>query len=302
MAKLDPGFEATEPGYGHMPQPEESADASPEAETEEPKQAEAEQEEAVEAQESEADSPPADEENVEEKTEGETDEEFQKRLNKLAARFRTLERDSQQALDDARRENEELRKQLQTRPQEPMKTLADFNHDEVAWQQYMFEEAERRASAAVEQRLAQSQEPTKPPEYVAKFANAETKFAAEHDDYHDVVYDPTLRISPDMRDYIQTSDIGPELVYHLGKNPDVAMNIAELPPALAGRELAKIESGLARAAAKPKQVSNAPPPPPKGLGGGTAAPSVKTTDPKSDKLSDDEWFAKEEARLAKQRG
>ena len=134
------------------------------------------------------------------------------------------------------------------------------------------------------------------------FANAETKFAAEHDDYHDVVYDPTLRVSPDMREYIQASDNGPELVYHLGKNPDIAMDIFAMPPALAGRALGKIEDELVKVKTKPKDVSKAPPPPKGDIGGGTAAPSVKTTDPSSDKLSDAEWFAKEEARQAKKRG
>ena len=188
-------------------------------------------------------------------------------------------------------------------PQERPKTLADFDYNEADYQSYIFEQAEKRAEQAVNRRLAEvPQESPRVNEAAVKFSNAETKFAVEHDDYHDVVYDPTLRISPDMRDYVQVSEIGPELVYHLGKNPDIAMDIAGLPPALVGRELGKIEDGLLKAKAKPKDVSKAPPPPKGDLGGGTAAPSVKTTTPASDKLSDAEWFAKEEARLAKQRG
>lgn len=294
MQELDPGFEATEEGFGNRP--DDGADASPDTPVEEADQAEAEPVEAQEGEESEADSPPADEEDVEEKTDP-----FQERINKLTKRFRSLERESSKALESAQAEIHELRTQLAKVPQEAPKTLADFDYNEADYQQYIFDQAERRAEAAVNRRLAQEQ-PAEVNQDAVKFSNAETKFAAEHDDYHDVVYDPTLRISPDMRDYVQASEIGPELVYHLGKNPDIAMDIASLPPALVGRELGKIEDGLMKAKVKPKEVSKAPPPPKGDLGGGTAAPSIKTTDPSSDKLSDQEWFAKEEARLAKQRG
>lgn len=296
-SQLEPGFEATEPGFKGVPYPD-GADASPDTAAEEPEDAEAATEEAAEGQESEAESPPADEENVEEKTDP-----FQERINKLTKRFRSLERESQRALDDANAEIQELRRQLSEAPQDAPKTLADFEYDEKAYQAYIFEQAEKRAEQAVNRRLDEiPKRDSRGQETAVKFANAETKFAAEHDDYHDVVYDPTLRISPDMRDYIQSSENGPELVYHLGKNPDVAMDIADMPPALAGRALSKLEDGLAKARAKEAAVSKAPPPPKTDLGGGTAAPSVRTTDPASDKLSDAEWFAKEEARLAKKRG
>jgi hypothetical protein len=291
-SQLEPGFETQEPDFGQ------GADASPEAPVEETEEAEAEPVEAQEDQESEPDSPPGDEEDVEEKTDP-----FQERINKLTKRFRSLERESSKALEAAQAEVYELRKQLAEAPQERPKTLADFDYNEADYQTYIFEQAEKRAEQAVNRRLAEvPRESPKVNEAAVKFSNAETKFAVEHDDYHDVVYDPTLRISPDMRDYVQVSEIGPELVYHLGKNPDIAMDIAGLPPALVGRELGKIEDGLLKAKAKPKDVSKAPPPPKGDLGGGTAAPSVKTTTPASDKLSDAEWFAKEEARLAKQRG
>lgn len=57
---------------------------------------------------------------------------------------------------------------------------------------------------------------------------------------------------------ILASDNPPALIYHLGKNPDLAYQIAEMNPLRAARELGRIEAGLTRP--KAPTVSQAPPP------------------------------------------
>jgi hypothetical protein len=68
-----------------------------------------------------------------------------------------------------------------------------------------------------------------------------------------------------MAGEIHASDVGPELAYHLGKNPDVAAEISLLPERDAIRRMAFLEVELKaeKAKAKPNTVSGAPPPPPK---------------------------------------
>lgn len=85
------------------------------------------------------------------------------------------------------------------------------------------------------------------------------KFAKEHPDFADLVTEnDDLKISQAMTDFITEADNGPEIAYHLGKNPELADRISQLSPAKAGIELGKIVANL-EAAAKPK-VSKAPRP------------------------------------------
>lgn len=264
--------------------PQTGADASPEPETE-TAEAEAEPVESK-AEESEGESPPPVEQNDEEKSNP-----FQERIDKLTENWRKTER----ALTDLEKENEELRKKVTDIPTDEVKTLADFEYDEKSYQSYLYEAAEKRAEAAAERFLAKS----RPDESIEKFEKSAQAFAKEHDDYYEVTQDKTLRISGPMAEVIRMSEVGPEMAYHLGKNPDVAKEISEMSDAAAGRELALLETKLQ---AKPKKVSKAPPPPPANIGGGEPGQKVSTTDPKSDELSDAEWFKREEKRLAKLRG
>lgn len=188
-------------------------------------------------------------------------------------------------------------------PAEPEKTLADFDFDDVRYQAYVRQSlrtalsAEARAAAKAE--LAAEREQQESHRRTTSFKGRESEFAKTVEDYNDVARNPSLPVTRDMAEVIQDSDDGPALLYHLGKNPDIAEKIAMLPPKAAARELGKIEARLAfeREKAKPEKVSKAPPPPPKVEGADGALPKVSTTDPESDKLSDDEWVKAEQARL-----
>lgn len=279
MADVEEGFTPhVEPGADASPEPEaETAEA--EAEPVEPK-----------AEESEGESPPPVEQNDDEKSNP-----FQERIDKLTENWRKTER----ALNDLEKENDELRKKVTEIPStEEVKTLADFDYDDKAYQSYLFDAAEKRGEAAAERVL--SKQAVRPDESVEKFEKSAQAFAKEHDDYYEVTQDRTLRISEPMAEVIRMSEVGPEMAYHLGKNPDVAKEISQMSDAAAGRELALLETKLQ--AKQPKKVSKAPPPPPANIGGGEPGQKVSTTDPKSDELSDAEWFKREEKRLAKLRG
>ncbi len=201
---------------------------------------------------------------------------------------------------DLRKENEELKAAM---PPEAEKTLADFNFDEVAYRQHIIDQtrgiARDEANKVAREYAGKTEADTKKTEYEKR----ETVFAETVSDFKDKVYSDTLRMSNEMVQVVREVDVGPELAYYLGTNPDIASNIAAMSPVVAGMELSGLVTTIRaeKAKAETKDVSKVPPPPAK-IKGGDAAIRVASNEPASDKLSDAEWFKKEDLRQAKMRG
>tara|TARA_Y100000310_G_C20684999_1_gene818408 strand:- start:1007 stop:1828 length:822 start_codon:yes stop_codon:yes gene_type:complete len=90
------------------------------------------------------------------------------------------------------------------------------------------------------------------------------------------------------------SEVGPEIAYHLSKNPEEARRIGDLPEAELNREIGKLE-GRFSVTPEPRAISNAPEPlnPLRGN-----APVAK--DP--EKMNTEEWMAHEKERQIKKMG
>lgn len=106
-------------------------------------------------------------------------------------------------------------------------------------------------------------------------------FLEKHPDFDEVVED--LVVSPVVVGIIQSSDVGPEIAYELGKNPDEAKRIAKLPPLQAAVELGAIKSRITSKASgekkpEPKRVTSAPNPIAPVGGGGKATGASKSLD------------------------
>lgn len=103
-----------------------------------------------------------------------------------------------------------------------------------------------------------------------------------HPDYDQVLAEAeSTPISRAMHETIAESDLGPELVYFLAKNPDDAARIAKLPPLAAAREIGKLEATLSAKPEKPAAAAPAKPlpKPPKAVGGGHAPAAIDLNDP-----------------------
>ena len=269
------------------------ADASPEPEVE-VVETDVKAVEAEVVEESEAESPPAVEENDEEKTNP-----FKERIDKLTENFRRTERQ----LSDMEQENVQLRQQLESipAPQEQVLTLADFDYDETKYRQYVVEDTRRIARAEAEGVAKRFQGEAGANQVQSEYDARADAFAQDVPDFQQRVQDPNLRISPPMADVIRSTDVGPELAYFLASHPDESARLSRLTPVEVGMELSSMIGNIRTEKAKAKdKVSKAPPPPGK-IRGADAALRVSTTDPKSDKLSDAEWFKAEELRQAKLR-
>ena len=257
----------------------------------------------------EAESPPAAETDSDSETGDDEIESARKlaqdRIDKLTERWRNAERQVETLQEqlqhigqpDAKPEEEDI---LAGEP----KTLADFDYDDRAFTAYVMQRSEAAAARRAEQLLNESKMTQQQARVEHQHAAREADFSKKAKDYHDVVYDPNLPITKTVAEEAKASDHGPDILYYLGKHPDVALELSRLPEREVVRRIARIENviGSALNEAKPKPVSNTPPPA-KALKGGTD-PGNRRIDPnvpKSDDLSDEEWLKRREAQIAKRR-
>ena len=100
---------------------------------------------------------------------------------------------------------------------------------------------------------------------------------ARYADYDAVARAPDVPVSDAMADLIITSEVGPDVLYHLGQNKAVAAQIARMSPVEAARAIGRIEASLT--APKPRTETQAPPPiaPVKGSGGAPTKDPNKMT-------------------------
>ena len=166
-------------------------------------------------------------------------------------------------------------------------------------------QAGRAAAAELERRMAEQKQTeetarTRKQQEEAQAAVIKTwqekveDFSKTTDDFEAVVMADNLRITQVMSDAFMAAENGPELAYHLGKNPKEAARIADLPPIKQIYEIGKLSAQLSR----PKSnVSRAPDPIKPSGARGDAGPKSPEQE------SGDEYFARrsEELRQARQR-
>jgi len=156
--------------------------------------------------------------------------------------------------------------------------------------------AERKAEELLHQRALKQQQA----EFLDTYHDREEEARGKYDDFEQVAYNPSLRITDVMAQTIQASEIGPDVAYFLGSNPKEADRISRLVPLLQAKEIGKLEAKLA-SDPPVKKVSSAPAPITPIRGGKVNAPAVyDTTDPRSIKsMSTSEWIAAERLRQIK---
>jgi hypothetical protein len=155
------------------------------------------------------------------------------------------------------------------------------------------------AAQKAEQLLAQREQNKQRTELLESYHDREEKAREKYDDFEQVAYNPNLPITDVMAQSIQSSDIGPEVAYHLGANPKEAERIARLSPILQAKEIGKLEAKLA-SDPPVKKTSNAPTPISPITARSTGSPAYDTTDPRSIKtMSTSDWIEAERMRQIK---
>jgi hypothetical protein len=159
--------------------------------------------------------------------------------------------------------------------------------------------AEALAAQKAEHLLQQRELERQQAALVESYHEKEEQARDKYDDFEQVAYNPSLKISTVMAQTIQASEIGPDIAYYLGSNPKEAERISRLSPFLQAKEIGKIEAKVA-VSPPTKKPSSAPAPIQPVAARASGAPAYDTTDPRSIKaMSTSEWIAAERQRQIK---
>ena len=154
---------------------------------------------------------------------------------------------------------------------------------------------EAKAVKLFEQREQQKQQM----DTLEAYHEREEEARSKYDDFEQVAYNPTLKISTVMAQAIQSSDAGPDVAYYLGTNPKEADRISRLSPILQAKEIGRIEAKIANDVPV-KRTTSAPAPISPVNARTSGNPSYDTTDPRSTKtMTASEWIEAERLRQTK---
>lgn len=158
------------------------------------------------------------------------------------------------------------------------------------------DDARAYAEALAEQKAQELLARREHSQVLESYYEREEDARAKYDDFEQVAYNPKLAVTEVMAQTIQLSDIGPDLIYHLGTNPKEAERIARMPPVLQAKEIGKLEAKLA-SNPPAKRTSTAPAPIAPVTARSTTGGNYDTTDPRSVKtMSTSEWIEAERQR------
>lgn len=171
-------------------------------------------------------------------------------------------------------------------------TKADFATDEDYFEALADYKAEQKVSAFREQSQAERAQEADAKETATKLDLYRERVQQASDalpDYDAVVGASEVPAATHVLESILDSDVGPQLAYHLAKNPDVLERLNGMTPIQAAREIGRLETQVTANAAPPppptKRTTQAPPPINPVRGGNGQFTKA------DDAMSDDEWYA-----------
>jgi len=140
-------------------------------------------------------------------------------------------------------------------------TLESCQYDTDKWTQAMSAYTQKQIQAGVKQALESERNTASVQDTRAKFEQRMDAFAKATPDVKVVLGNPALpQLDKDAAALVVKSDLGPQIMYHLGKNPEKAARIARQSPIEQGAAIGRIEAEL-KLPKPQKQISNAPEPP-----------------------------------------
>lgn len=214
-------------------------------------------------------------------------EKAEKKANPLQARIDELTR----ARHEAEREAQYYRtvaEQSNKREAEQRPAKDSFATDDEYVEALTEWKARKAVTAAMAERDAQRAESAKQDAMSTKaetFAQRAALFKATAEDFDEVMESAEkIRVSQSMREAILDSEYGPQISYHLAKNPDEAAKIAAMEYNAAARAIGRIEAKI-EAGKQSAKTTNAPDPvtPVRGSGGKFVRDESA--------MSDAEWYA-----------
>lgn len=213
---------------------------------------------------------------------------FQRRIDKLNARFSAAQQEvdywKQQALKSAS-DSKKTEPELAAKPLASSEGKPDIDKFDTH-AEYVEALTDWKTEQKLKEREAQAERSkleTEQQKLVREHHERVKSFADKTEDYAEVLEDVNdVRIPAGLQQAIVESDRSAELIYELAKNRAELERISKLPPLAAARELGKFESKLPSQASsedqktekkEPKKITQAPKPiAPVGTGGKGSAP------------------------------
>lgn len=208
---------------------------------------------------------------------------FQKRIDELTRRIAEERREKERLLSLV---ESTVRKPEQTTQQQSSELVEPTREQFESYEEYLEARAAYRAEKTLDARLkaleqSRTEEAMRARQYETQRAweSKVAEAAQKMSDFADVVRSSDAPTTPAMTQAIIESEAGPQILYHLAKNPAEAVRIASLSPASQAREIGKLEDRVTR----PAKASSAPEPI-KPVGSRS-----QVSDLLSDKLPFDQW-------------
>jgi hypothetical protein len=203
-----------------------------------------------------------------------TTTEDRKRNPKLEIRFEKITKQREEARAEAQREREAREsleakvRELESRSQ-PQKVEAA---EEPRPEQFtdMYEYAKALTDYKVDQRLSEEKQKealtkveAQRQQVINTWAKRVESAKAEMPDFEAMVGSADVVVSNEVRDAIFESDVGPQVLYHLAENPEIAEKLQGMTVTSALRTIGRLEAQFAKAETQTKPVvgkSKAPAP------------------------------------------
>ena len=180
-------------------------------------------------------------------------EEKPKANPKLERRFSEITKQREEARKEAQQERQ-AREALEARlaalerqpaPQAPKvdeePQPSQFN-DAFEYAKALAEYTADKRIAEMKQDEAKAKAEAERQKVIDQWASKVQKAKADLPDFDDIVASSDVVVNDDIRDAILESDVGPQILYHLAENDDVAKRIAGLSAKQALREIGKLEA------------------------------------------------------------
>lgn len=167
----------------------------------------------------------------------------------------------------------------------------DFATDDDYFEALADWKAEQKVGEFRKQQQAEALNKAEQTQTATRFELYQERVAASLEaipDYAEVVGASDVPAAPHVLESILDSDSGPQLAYHLAKNPELAEQLNAMTPVQAAREIGRLEAQLAHPKTEttpPKRTTNAPAPitPVRGSNGQFTK--------SAEQMSDAEWYA-----------
>jgi len=215
---------------------------------------------------------------VEERSEPEIEKEQEEKPKanpKLERRFSEITKQREEARKEAQQEREArqaLEARLAALERQPAPQAPKVDEEPQPSQfNDAFEYAKALAEYTADKRIgemrkqdAEAKEAQERQKVIDQWANKVQAAKTSLPDFDDIVASSDVVVNDDIRDAILESDVGPQILYHLAENEDVAKKIAGLSAKQALREIGKLEARfeVKETAPEPKTIARSKAPAP----------------------------------------